>query len=298
MLTKPLPYGSFRYMQNPEMYTSKVIMDLDSSDSATEGYIFIVDLKIPHDMKLHQDDMPLSLIVADEITPSAYTRSLLGDKKMGGRRLLAGHFDVREYGVHLSLLQFYIAVGCIVEKVHKVIGFAQKPYFKDHIVKCMRMRCQYKDDPIMSYMFKTFPNSLFGKTIMNSRKYSTSSSLVHARFLTNHMRDPFFRKVELVAKDIFLVTKGKSEVELNSPIYIGATVLQLAKLQNFRFHSLLAKPSGSIYPETMIRRAHLSELEFDMVQKSRRYIKSIVMCYTDTDSLHYEVTMNHEGRLY
>jgi len=35
-----------------------------------------------------------------------------------------------------------------------------------------------------------------------------------------------------------------------------------------------------------------------MVQKSRRYIKSIVMCYTDTDSLHYEVTMNHEGRLY
>ena len=110
------------------------------------------------------------------------------------------------------------------------------------------------------------------------------------------MRDPFFRKVELVGKNIFLVTKGKSDVELNSPIYIGATVLQLAKLQNFRFHSLVAKPSGSIYPERMIRRSQISQVEFDMILKSRKFIKSIVMCYSDTDSLHYEVTMNDAGK--
>ena len=235
MLTKPLPYGSFKYMNNPEAYTSEVIMNIPSDDAATEGYIFIVDLKIPDDMKWHQDDLPLSLIVADDITPSEYTTGLLGAKKSGGRRLLAGHFDVREYDVHIKLLQFYISVGCIVEKVYSVIGFAQAPYFKDYILKCMQMRELYREDPIMSYMFKTIPNSLFGKTIMNSRKYNTFSMLVHARNLGKHMRDPFFRKIELVTKNIFLVTKGKSSVELNSPIYIGATVLQLAKLQNSVF---------------------------------------------------------------
>ena len=64
----------------------------------------------------------------------------MGDKKTAGRKLLAGHFDVNEYGVHIKLLQFYISVGCIVEKVHSVIGFAQAPYFKDYIIKCIRIK--------------------------------------------------------------------------------------------------------------------------------------------------------------
>ena len=154
-------------------------------------------------MKQYIDDLPLSLVVADEINPSEYTRGLLDGKKANGRKLLCGHFDDKEYGVHIKLLQFYISVGCKVEKVHDVIKFAQRPYFKSYIEKCMHLRELYRDDANMSYMFKTMGNSLYGKTIMNCRKYNTTTSLVRARNWSKHLSDPFFRKVELVTKNFF-----------------------------------------------------------------------------------------------
>ena len=48
----------------------------------------------------------------------------------------------------------------------------------------------------------------------------------------------------------------------------------------------------------MIRKDHISTAEHDMIIKSRKFIEKIEMAYSDTDSLHYEVTMTEAGKAY
>merc|ERR1712008_652855 len=49
-------------------------------------------------------------------TPSPTPPPILADEK----KLVAGHFDLCEYSMDLELVQFYIAMGCKITKVHQV----------------------------------------------------------------------------------------------------------------------------------------------------------------------------------
>ena len=99
----------------------------------------------------------------------------------------------------------------------------------------------------------------------------------------------------MVGKNCFLVTKSKTSVTLEAPIYIGSSILQFAKIRQYRYHYYLAKPSGSDFPREYLDeviRKFITPEEYEIVLKSRKVIKSVTLAYTDTDSLHYEVVMN------
>ena len=62
--------------------------------------------------------------------------------------------------------------------------------------------------------------------------------------------DPRFKSRRWIIKDqVALITKTKQEIELTAPIFIGACVLQLAKLVNFSFLFQVVKPSCAEFPD-------------------------------------------------
>ena len=76
-------------------------------------------------------------------------------------------------------------------------------------------------------------NSLYGRTILNDRNFATNTHLVSiGDDLAKAQGKQHFKSVRFISKDIAAVTTNKKEIKLNSPIFIGATVLQLAKLKN------------------------------------------------------------------
>ena len=88
----------------------------------------------------------------------------------------------------------------------------------------------------MKNLYKLLANALYGKTIQSDRKYNTFNKIVHKDNLNKDIADPKFKSATLVGKDAYHVKKNKSQITLGSPIYIGAIVLQKAKLKNYTFH--------------------------------------------------------------
>ena len=80
---------------------------------------------------------------------------------------------------------------------------------------------------------------------------------------------------------------------LTSPNFIGATVLQLAKLKNFEFHYRVMKNSCSTFPRDWIQPF---ESDREAIEKSRELIQSIDLVYCDTDSLAYKITTTEKGK--
>ena len=256
--------------------------------------MFVVDIEIPEELKILFDDLPLSLINTDSINPSPHGgQADSANKGTAQQKLIAAHLDLCGYCMVLELLQFYLKMGCRLTKVHSIISYEQKPIFKPFIEHCVNKRKEAKHNPPMAKMYKNLACSVYGKTIQSDRKYATKSILCHLDDLDKHLADPKFKSIRQVGRECFCITKNVGSIQLKSPIYIGACILQYAKLVNFKFHYLLAKPSGSNFPQEYI--ICDSKLDRDLIDYSRKFLKSVKMIYCDTDSFIYEVVASQKG---
>jgi hypothetical protein len=86
-----------------------------------------------HDML---DDLPLApekgKVAAPSLTP--YMLDLLGERKFKPtEKLLLTHLPKAHYVVHFALLQFYMKMGAVVTRVHRVVTFQQSSFFQKYI---------------------------------------------------------------------------------------------------------------------------------------------------------------------
>ena len=85
---------------------------------------------------------------------------------------------------------------------------------------------------------------------------------------------------------------SKPFINVKTAIFIGATVLQLAKLKNLSFDIQLAKPSCRIfngkYPIRVADKA--------IIEQSREYIESMIVIYMDTDSVFLEICLTDKAK--
>ena len=87
----------------------------------------------------------------------------------------------------------------------------------------------------------------------------------------------------LIPDKIALVVLTRDEIELKSPIFIGASVLQIAKLTNLSFELQVVKPSCSIW-ETFNITYPIREVDKQIIIQSRNIFKACYLVYVDTDS--------------
>lgn len=272
-LSAKLPHSNFHFLENPESF------DVNSVDIDGEyGYFVICDLEYPPEIHDRTAQFPLApeplsanISLFTPYMNQQWSRLTelrgTGTKFSGTEKLMLTQFNKQEYGIHFSLLQFYLKLGLKITKIHNVVAFRQEAIFEDYISRNSSRRKEATND-FQKDFWKLMNNSLFGKTMEDVRKR------VNLRLATNAKRcEQLVRKPEHIGFQIFTEhlsahTLAKTKVELCKPIYIGQCVLDISKLIMYRlwYETLAPEIISSLSPGA-----------------------SLEICASDTDSFFLDV---------
>jgi hypothetical protein len=260
ILADELPTGNFYCL------TENEIRNFDVFAKPMEEYTYAleVDYTIPPDIARQTDDLPLGLShktpLKTELSP--FTIDLID--KSGLRsykrhpKLIACHDDKTNYLILLDLLQLYLNLGAVLNKIHKIYRFNQSAIFKDFIIKNNTLRTK-ATSPAEKDFFKLLSNSLYGKCLENPQKRSEVFRVINSenRF-RKYAMDPFLKRCYKISENVLIMVFAKDEIYLNTPTFIGFFVLEKAKLMLYDFFYNTLK---------------------------KHYKDNISLIYSDTDSL-------------
>ncbi|KAG5316742.1 PDZD4 protein, partial [Acromyrmex insinuator] len=207
---QPLPYTEFRWIEDAANFDVSAI----APDSPT-GYILKVELEYPQ--HLHDQHTDLSFCPTRD-----------------------------RYIIHYRNPQQCTRHDLRVIKIHRVLQFAQFPWFCDYI----ELNTQYtkrtlaKND-FEKNLYKLMNNAVFDRTMENVRNhvdvklitkwdgwYGTEAMIAKSNF---HSRSVF-------AENLIAVEMRKLEVKFNEPIYVGMCILDISKVCLYEFHHEYMSP--------------------------------------------------------
>ena len=243
-LSKPLPHSEFSWIEDLTIFTSEFILNLD--EKGDWGYTLEVDLGYPEHLHHKTADFPLApeagFITEDMFTDFMFAHYQLSNpnrKYKSSRKLLLTQYNRENYIVHYAVLKFYLTMGLILKKVHRVIKYKQKAWLKDFISYNSQQRALSSNDFDKGF-YKLKNNAVFGKTMEDVRKRINYKLVTDEEKLIKLANSPFFHDRDLITNDIVGVHMMKSKVTLDKPIFVGQAVLDYSKLEmyNLFYHIL------------------------------------------------------------
>ena len=211
-----------------------------------------------------KDDYPLApeSLVIDRKMYSPTQQSVFPES-IPQKKLTPNLRDKTRYAVHHRNLKLYVQLGLVITKVHRVLTFKQSPWLKAYIDFNTHHR-SLSDNGFLRDLFKLMNNSVFGKTQENLRKRVQVDLITDAAVLCKRVAKPSFCHGIPITHCLTVVQCEVQTLELNRPIYVGFTVLELSKLHMYDFH----------YNHMKVKYPHADQLR---------------LLFTDTDSLAYAV---------
>ena len=262
-MSQKLPEKEFDWL------TEQQLQDFDVTqfpDDAETGYILEVDLEYPAEIHDLHNDLPVApeqrKVGEDEL--SAYSTELKTKLNLKGRpqpKLVPNLYNKTKYVIHYVNLKQYMRLGVRLLRIHRGIEFRQSFWLKKYISLNTEKRKQARN-AFEKDFFKLLNNSIFGKTMENVRG-RTNLELVHEeRRLKKITAKPNFNRVHIFNEDLTAAHCLSTKIELNKPIYVGFAILDLSKTLMYDFHYGYIKT---------------------------KYGDNAQLCFTDTDSLLYDV---------
>ena len=135
-LSMPLPQRDFQFVEE-EGERDPLVRELSTMDTTgPTGFVAELDLFIPPQLHDQLDDLllaPEKMKVSKEwMTP--HMKGMLGEGRFHfTEKLLLTHLPKSHYVIHFALLQFYLNMGAIVTRVHRVVTFQQSAFFQPYI---------------------------------------------------------------------------------------------------------------------------------------------------------------------
>ena len=240
-LRYPLPTGNFEYLSTDE------IDQLDFKNIPTDGdvgYFVVCDLHYPSHLHNTTQDFPLAPhtmeIQYEQLTEVSKAlnreKNLIHNplttnpnKFLPSQKLVTTCYDKKKYVVHFVALKFYLQMGLQITKIHRVIKHSQSPLFRDYIDFNTNRRMAAVNE-FEKNLYKQKNCSLYGKSLENKRNRCEIVLCTSPHQHVLAASKPKFRCSRVFSDDLVAAVMTKVNVELDSPIAIGAAVLDISKL--------------------------------------------------------------------
>ena len=141
---------------------------------------------------------------------------------------------IKKYVVHIRSLKQALSHGLILKKVHRVIQFNQKAWLKEYIDMNTELRKQTKNDFEKDF-FKLMNNSVFGKSMENVRKQREIKSVTIDKRRNQLVSEPNSHTTKWFSENLLAIEMKKTKVNMNKPIYLGYSMLDLSKIVMYEF---------------------------------------------------------------
>ena len=232
------------------------------------GYTIECDLHYPKELHDLHNNYPLAVekkaIHKNELSPYQLDqmKTYAETQNETLEKLVPNLYDKKNYVCDIRNLQYYLKKGLVLTKIHRAIRYERSPWLKQYIDFNTKERTKAKND-FEKDLFKLMNNAVFGKTMENVRCHQNINLYTDEELLKKQIAKPHFVDCKIYEDDKLVAVKMlKTEVTLNKPIYVGASILDLSKLHMYKFHYDYIKP---------------------------KYGDKATLLFTDTDSLCYHI---------
>lgn len=272
-MSQTLPYRNFTWFSESEIKGFNdgglefITTYFNSLRTKVKGCFLEVKLLYPKELHDAHNSYPLAperrCIKESEL--SYFTRELHSKlhTKINTKTplLLQTLEDKDHYFVYWKNLELYLELGLVLEHVYGGIYFDEAPVMKSYIELNTELRNQPGASDFERELYKLMNNSIYGKTLENPLKYSILQMVSTRKQFDKAVAKPGFDGCVFM-KDDFAIVKLKYEtVKYDKPLYLGATITELAKWKMYDF----------------------------LYRKVRKILPSAQVVFTDTDSFILEI---------
>ena len=141
--------------------------------------------------------------------------------------LVCNLHDKNNYVVYIRSLKQALNHGLIFKKVHRLIQFNQEAWLKEYIDMNTKLRKQAKNDFEKDF-FKLMNNSVFGKITENVRKNRDIKLKTKDKRRNQLVSEPNYHAIKGFLENLVSIEMKKTKVEMNKPIYLGFSILELS----------------------------------------------------------------------
>ena len=247
-LTEPLPIGEGTWMEEYAEFQDKDW--ILTQDFVNCDYAYLVDVDLIYPPKLHDETCSLPLAPEKMVIPTTYHSEFMkklveseygeGKQRRPTTKLLLTQFDKPNYVVHARLLQFYVKMGMKIERVNRVLRFRQSRVFKKYIEYNSMKRMQASNDFEKDF-YKLKNNALYGKTVENKRRRMRFCLASTPEEVMKYSSNPSFNDCIIFNEHLVGCHLLRERIILDKPIFIGQTVLDIAKLIMYELYYVKLK---------------------------------------------------------
>ena len=228
-----LPTGNFQIYENDSITQSFIDKVLNTHDCSNTGYVLIVDLIYPDNIKYKSKNFPFCP-ENKTIDPDNYTEYMKEHEPKPNRptsKLICDQSNKEYYIVHYRNLKFYLRMGMTLKKVHRIVSFDQSPWLSKYIDYNTQKRAQADSDFMKDY-HKNLICSFFGKTMEDVRNRIRVEFVKNTdeRKILKYQSRLDFNGIHKSYQDYDSYTFKSNVVKMEKPIYLGFVILELSKL--------------------------------------------------------------------
>ena len=262
-MSQKLPSHNFSFLTQDEIDN----FNIDNVDVEGDiGYICEVDLTYPIHLHDSHRDYPLApehmTVLEDMLSP--YCKEVLSinnHNHFPSKKLIPNLYNKRNYVTHIKNLKYYTSQGLKITKIHNILQFNQSAWMADYIDFNTSMRALATDSFTKDF-YKLANNAVFGRTMMDPRKFIELYLATSAKYFQKLVRKPTYKSHSIINENLVAVEMARVKIKLMQPLYVGFTVLELSKLLMYQFH-------------------------YDYILPN--YNQNAKLLFTDTDSLVYDI---------
>ena len=180
------------------------------------------------------------------------------------KKLVCNLLNKKKYVVHIKSLKQALNHGLKFNKVHRIIEFNQKAWFKPYIDMNTELRKVASND-FEKEFYKLMNNAVFGKTMENVRKHRDIKLVTTDKKRNKLVSEPNYHTMNYISEDLSIIEMKRMKVKMNKPIYLGLSILDISKILMYEFWYDYMKP---------------------------KYNDKVKLCYMDTDSFVMNIKTN------